>query len=330
MVRARPDDDGINAFAIDENDNMDALLEEAASAGSAAVDELDNELFKSDLLPNEPEEQARPAVDIDFGIHETPVSAPVTAPVQQQDPTPVVAPAVVAPEPVLQDVGDEIDALLETLNVPVVTEVEDDEPVFTQPDFQTETAVTAPTPLTQATEPTPAYTEPTPVPAVQAAPVVTPPVPVTPAVQTGMTTEDKIALARKVVATVDAYRSLSTEAKDVVGQLLAPTSEEFSQDEGTVAIRAIYAEPIQESTQKALIEAKNASPVDRVFYVLGLPKDVLSYLGELVQAYSRTAIPEGLSELQFAKVLVDTIEQLTEEPIIYAEAMAKVLTAAQS
>lgn len=300
MVRPRPEDNDFNAFAIDEDDDMDALLEEAANAGSAAVSEIEDDSFNDFGMNDTKPQPSKVEDEIDFDMPEA---------VEKSAPAPIEEPANETPV----GVGDEIDALLQTIELR-----QDPEP-------KAEPVVVAPEP-----EATPAVVQP-----VQTAPVAQEPVvqPVkhglTPTPK-AFTIPDQIALAQRVTATVDVYRSLTSEARDIVAQLLAPTPDEFTQDEGTVAIRAIYAEPIQESTQKALIEAKEASPVDRVFYVLGLPKDVLRYLGELVQAYTSNTIPAGISELQFAKALVEGIEALGNEPIVYAEAMAKVLGAAQS
>lgn len=335
MVRAKPDDDGSNAFAIDENDDMDALLEAAANSGSAVADELDDDPFTSDLLPDSYVSSGKLAPDIDFGISEQAHQdarraariAAYVPPIDRVD----GAPAYAAPSPEPKDnagVGDEIDALLETLDLHREVST-DNEPAVTH----------APEPIRSPTvfveqDVAPVLSQP-----VYVAPIITPepiaklaptPAPVTVSeTPKSMPKTDQVELAKRIIATVDAYRSLTKESKDVVAQLLAPTSAEFSQDEGIIAIRAIYAESIQESTQKALIEAKNSSPVDRVFYILGLPNNVLHYLGELVQAYSGVEMPVNAGELQFAKVVVDAIEGLGDEPIIYAEAMAKVLSAAQ-
>lgn len=337
MVRARPDDDSSNAFSIDDDEDMDQLLQEAANAGSAAA-EIDTVGFE-DFNMDEPATSAKPAAEVDFGIA---FDEPVT-----RRPAPIEEPeAVLAPEffePVEEvGVGDEIDKLLQTIEIQRVAEApvaqEEPEPFLEpepEPVYVPPVYVPEPTPEPVYVAPEPAYVAPAPEPVRQPAPEpVAQPEPVKPSptlapTPKSLTLADQIALSQKIVATVDVYRSLTSEARDVVAQLLAPTADDFTLDEGTVAIRAIYADAIQESTQKALIEAKAATPVDRVFYVLGLPKDVLRFLGELVQAYSGTELPSDASDLQFAKALVEGIEGLNREPIVYAEAMAKVLAAAQ-
>ena len=345
MVRARPDNDSSNAFSIDDDEDMDQLLLDAANSGSAAVAEQDEGSF-SDFDMGGESTVSTPSADIDFGILSDEPTAP-PAPVEEVAPVAVPAPAAET-----YDSGDAIDNMLaeletqrlaevaaapapttppqpEPVYVPEQVYVPEPEPAYVapvepprvEPIYTPEPAYVAPTPEPYVA-PQPAYVEPTRQPTVQPSPSIAP----TPR---SLTMNDQIELAKRVVATVDVYRSLTAEAKDVVAQLLAPTSDDLSQDEGTVAIRAIYAEPLQESTQRALIEAKNASPVDRVFYVLALPKDVLRYLGELVHAYSGMELPNDGNELNFAKGLVDAIDKLNREPIIYAEAMAKVLEAAQ-
>lgn len=267
-----------NAFAIDDDEDMDLLLEQAANAGSAAVADLGSTELSDD-----------------FEVDPFEVSSPVQ---NEEELAPVA-------EAASQGVEDEISDLLERIE----TERPDlqDSPVEYEEPVQVEAVTHAPEPV--ALSPRPAAQK----------PLSTQP----------MTTEREIALAQRVIATIDVYRSLSAESRDIVAQLLAPAAEDLSEDEGTIAIRAIHAEAIQESTQKALIEAKNSSPVDRVFYILGLPKDVLKHLGDLVQAYTSIELPTNGAELQYAKELVGAIEQLTDEPLIYADAMAKVLQAAQ-
>lgn len=314
MVRSRPDD-GNNAFSIDDDEDMDLLLEAAANAGSAASDEQDNVPFDDGLnISGDPIVSSKPADEIDFGISDDEPAPQRPTPVSVREPI----------EEADSGVGDEIDALLETINLqqPVSEPVieREPEPIRT---FE-------PEPVYVATPPVPSGRRAVPEPVREPEPIAQPAVKhqLAPTPKS-MTLAEQIILAQRIVATVDVYRGLTNEAKDLVAQLLSPNSEDFSQDEGTVAIRAIYAEPIQESTQKALIESKNASPVDRVFYVLGLPKDVLRYLGELVQAYSGEELPSDGNQLKFAKALVEAIENLDGEPIVYAEAMAKVLGAAQ-
>lgn len=340
MVRRKPDQEVDSGFFVDDEDeDMDTLMRQAEAAGSAATDELD-------------------APSNVFGEDEAPASAPTP------EPEPVRAPEP-TPEAVFSsDTGDDIDRMLADLEAgrtpTVETPIQEaqpepepepaSEPVYTpepepvrepEPVYRAEPVYIPPAEPVRQPDPEPVYVAPTP------EPVYTPPVqqqPIPAAVQEPTTplqsnrlapkprsfsVEEQIQLAQRIVETVDVYRGLSKDAKDVVAQLLAPTTEEYTQEEGAVAIRAIYADSIQQATQRALIEAKQADPVERVFYVLALPKDVLKYLGELVEAYSGTALPSGAGDLQFARSLVDAIDKLTNEPIVYAEAMDKVLKAAQ-
>jgi hypothetical protein len=378
MVRARPNNDSSNAFAIDDDEDMDQLMLDAANSGSAAVAAEQKDGSFSDFDMGGDSNTPSSADDgIDFGIaNDQPAPAEVADDYPEFDAIAAETPndGVIA--------GDAIDEMLANIEAgrigeaapaeveleplyepePVVEEPLYTEPAYTPPSEPTYVApvytppeeppayvappepayVAPPEPKYVAPAPEPQYVAPTP------QPVYTPPTPTYVAPEPvrqpepvkashalaptprSLTLADQIALAQRIVATVDVYRGLTSESKDVVAQLLAPTAEDVSQDEGTVAIRAIYAEPIQESTQKALIEAKNSSPVDRVFYILALPKDVLRYLGELVQAYTSIELPTDGNELTYAKALVEAIDKLDREPIIYAEAMAKVLEAAQA
>jgi len=334
MVRRKPDQEVDSGFFVDDEDeDMDTLMRQAEAAGSAATDELD-------------------APSNVFGEDEAPASAPTPEPEPVREPEPVYTPETTTEAVFSSDTGDDIDKMLADLEAgrtpTIETPVQETqpEPVYTpepepEPIYRAEPVYAPVAEPVRQPNPEPVYVAPTP------EPVYTPPVqqqPIPAAVQEPTTplqsnrlapkprsfsVDEQIQLAQRIVETVDVYRGLSTEAKDVVAQLLAPTTEEYTQEEGAVAIRAIYADSIQQATQRALIEAKQAEPVERVFYVLALPKDVLKYLGELVEAYSGAALPSGAGDLQFARSLVDAIDKLNNEPIVYAEAMDKVLKAAQ-
>jgi len=335
MVRRKPDQEVDSGFFVDDEDeDMDTLMRQAEEAGSAATEE--------DTANNV------------FGEDDAPASAPTPEPVAEVTPEPVHIPESPREDVFSSDTGDDIEKMLAeleagrtpTIETPVQESQPKPEPVYVpepepEPVYKAEPVYAPVVEPVTVPEPEPVYVAPIPEP-VYVAPVQQQPIPA--AVQEPTTplqsnrlapkpksfsVEEQIQLAQRVVNTIDVYRGLTTEAKDVVAQLLAPTTEDYTQDEGAVAIRAIYADSIQQATQRALIEAKQAEPVERVFYVLALPKDVLKYLGELVEAYSGAALPSGSGDLQFARALVDSIDKLTNEPIIYAEAMDKVLKAAQ-
>lgn len=143
---------------------------------------------------------------------------------------------------------------------------------------------------------------------------------------------DDVEFARKVIAAVDVFRNLPPGPKAVVAQLLAFSagSDDGSEDEGTVAVRAVNAEGIHKAVQNSLVKAKELSAVDRAFYLLDLPEETFRSLVDLVEAYTRSPMPKDISKNDTAKALVLAIEGMGDEPLVYAEAMSSVLDAAQN
>lgn len=332
MVRPRSDSTAGGGFFVDDEEDMEDLLKKAEQAGSTATEDTDGDTgVDFGVIPDEPEVTQPAAADtkqdiddllnkISSGRDLTEIDSTLA---EFEEEPQVVFKDEIPDAP--QDVAAEEPAWTDPVTAPVETPIYDQR--RTEPVYVPEPVV----------EPTPVKTNPTPQPVEQAAPKPdyvedtrrATPTHIAPTPKT-MSTDDQIRLAQRVVKVTDVYRSLTDDSRDIVAQLLAPTPEDVTQEEGTVAIRAIYADPLQQATQEAMIQAKQASPVDRVFYVLGLDKNVLRYLGDLVHAYTQEALPSSGGELVYAKALVEAIDKLGREPLIYAEAVTKVLDAAQA
>ncbi len=320
-----------NAFTFDDDEDMDALLEAAANAGSAAVDELDEELTKA--IEPEPE----PGALVEEPVYEAP---------------PAFEPAV--------DIADEdLDALLGLDSTPEPTFEPD--PVFEQPTFEEPVyeepkkseaqvreeleALRAESEALLASEPvvepvavvappvvSPVAEKPVEVirtPAEPVAPAVAPSVPAPHKVTVVRQTEaEQIAHAKAIIAAADEYRKLNPQTRNIVAQLISQ-DQELAEDEATVAIRAINADDLTFETMAALKEAKDLDLMERAFYILGLSVDVRDNLGGLVTAFSGVAFDDRSVDLVFAKALVTGIEQLDSDAISCVSSTEAVLRAAK-
>lgn len=140
---------------------------------------------------------------------------------------------------------------------------------------------------------------------------------------------DDIEQARRVLATVDVYRTMTTEVKRVVSQFLDP-SRDFTEDEAEIAVRAMNADQVLFDTMKALRESKELDAVGRAFYVLGLPPLILENLCNLVAAFTSVEIDTHKDKLVYVRELVETIQELDKRAIEYVKATEQVLSAARA
>jgi len=304
-----------NAFTFDDDEDMDALLEAAANAGSAAVDELDDEL-KASTAPVSvvPEPVIEPVVED--------VVEPPQFDVADEDLDrllgvdslePVTPPVYEEPKKSESQVREELEALRaeseELLAVPVAP-VAAPEPVVT------------PAPVATAPVREPQHLAPPVVEPVAAAPA---PHKVTVVRQTEA---EQIAHAAAIIAAADEYRKLPAQTRNIVAQLISQ-DQELAEDEASVAIRAINADELTFSTMAALKEAKALQPVDRAFYILGLSSEVRDNLGGLVTAFSGVEFKDKRNDLVFAKALVNGVEALDSEAIACVTSTEAVLRAAK-
>jgi hypothetical protein len=188
-------------------------------------------------------------------------------------------------------------------------------------------------PRSWETDPNPTFSTPAPVQA---------PTPVAPAVKHAAIPEysqpssrrisipsetDEIVLAGKVIRILDAYRKLNTEVRSVASQFITSGSEVI-EDEATLVVKVINADPMLSVTMKSLREAKALDPVERVFYVISLEDDVLHSLGGLVSVFNGTALDQSQNRISYARALVREIEQLEARAVNYVESTESILAAA--
>lgn len=138
---------------------------------------------------------------------------------------------------------------------------------------------------------------------------------------------EEIALAGKVIRILDAYRKLSSEVQSVASQFITSGSEVI-EDEATLVVKVINADPMLSVTMRSLREAKALDPVERVFHVISLEDDVLHSLGGLVSVFNGTALDESLNKINYARALVREIDKLEPRAVNYVESTESILAAA--
>lgn len=316
----RPNDEEENAFALDDDTDIFAMLDQAAQQGSVATENLDDDEsdpFASLTGPTQivPEEQtsgfqAAPQ-NIDEFERMLQEGVPIDAtPAQHQ------APESLAPE--------EQPAFV---SVPPPVAVQPPQPVVTP---------VAPEPIFEAlSENSPTASQPLETEAVRQRPAMV--VPVVPEATSAhgaaisLTSEEEfLRVAKAVIAAVDIYRSLSKEMQSIVAQLISQDANASTAEE-TVAIKAVHADELIFSTMASLKEAKEKEAVDRAFYILELSTDVRENLGSLVEAFAdeSTVLEGDIDSLPYARSLVQAIEKLSPSAIQYVVATEQVLRAAK-
>lgn len=141
------------------------------------------------------------------------------------------------------------------------------------------------------------------------------------------TEDEQIAHARAILGAADEYRAMNSQTRDVVAQLISQGAE-YSDDPATIAIRAINADELTFKTMEALKEAKSLNPVDRAFYILELDDSVRKSLGQLCVAFSDVEI-SAKEMFGFSKALVGIIEDLDNDVIGFVSATESVLRVAK-
>jgi len=138
---------------------------------------------------------------------------------------------------------------------------------------------------------------------------------------------DQIDFALKVINVIDTYRSLKSDEKAVVEQIIT-NEDETTGDESRIAIKAINADPMLSITMKNFREAKESEAVDRAFYVISLPDNHLFSLGNMASAFTNEYIDESLGKIEYARKLVDAIAKLDNNAVKYITSTESVLAAA--
>lgn len=141
------------------------------------------------------------------------------------------------------------------------------------------------------------------------------------------TEEEQIAHAQAILGAADEYRGMNSQTRDVVAQLISQGAE-YSDDPATIAIRAINADELTFKTMEALKDAKALDPVDRAFYILELEDSVRKSLGQLCVAFSDVEI-SAKEMFGFSKALVGIIEDLDNDVIGFVSATESILRVAK-
>lgn len=329
-----------NAFTFDDDEDMDFLMEKAAQAGSAAVDEQhEGADVGKNLFGDEDEDLASTA----------PVALEPPEPVLAPEPEPVFVPEAVveADDEVESDLDNfdldeefnfdsELENSTESLNV-TVSSVEEEMAAL-----QAETAAAVAEEPAEAPVRVPPKADPRVDAIRELEKESSHPTPVeSPKADSRQTTtaahsspriirqteEEQIGHATAILAAADEYRKLNAQERAVVAQLITQDAE-FADDAASIAIRAINAEELTFATMEALKKAKGEEPVDRAFYILGLDDAVRNSLGQLCTAFSGEEL-QGGNTLAFSRELVREIEKLDSEAIHFVSATEAVLRAAK-
>lgn len=136
---------------------------------------------------------------------------------------------------------------------------------------------------------------------------------------------------QRIIAALDTYREIDKESRAIVSQFIHNDSDADPEDEATLVVKALRADPMLEKTMVALQEAATEKDrVQRVFYVLELPQDVLYSLGDLVGTFIGEEISQSLEKIPFSRLVENGINGLDEKIISYVSATRNVLEAARS
>lgn len=137
--------------------------------------------------------------------------------------------------------------------------------------------------------------------------------------------------ATRIIAALDTYRAIDSESRSIVAQFIYNDNEVDPDDESTLVVKALRADPMLEKTMVALQDsATEKDRVLRVFYILELPQDVLYSLGDLVGTFTNKEIPQNLEKIPFSKLVEEGVEGLDDKIISYVTATRNVLEAARS
>jgi len=286
-----------SGFAIDDSEGMEEILAAAEAAGERGTQDADSDEDSLEALLSKGGRPTPPAPRPTSAP--TPPARPAQAEMSWDDIVPAAAPEESAPAP-----------------APLRPRTPQEPPALAVPaPRQPEPALSVP-----ASPPAPASGSYSASPA-PAAPVAAPRV-------SFPTEAEEVERARRIIKVADEYRALSPDVKTVVAQFVN-TSQELSEEEEVVVVRALHADKNLFDTMVSLRTAKEAEPVERAFYVLSLSDTVLYSLGQLVSAFISKEIAREMPRLEYAKALVGYIHQLDSRAIEYVTATERLLTAAR-
>lgn len=141
------------------------------------------------------------------------------------------------------------------------------------------------------------------------------------------TAKDELAKVTQVVNVLNAYRNLNGEEQSAVSQFV--TGGTVLEEEPAFIVAAINADPMLAKAMTALKEAKELEPVDRAFYVIELPENLIYYLGNLVAVFTEEELDRKQTRSLYTRSLVRSIEKLDGKAMNYVNSTAAVLEAAR-
>lgn len=289
-----------SGFAIDDSEGMEEILAAAEAAGERGTQDADNDEDSLEALLNKGSRPTPPAPRP--ASAPTPPAKPAQEEMSWEDIVPQAAPEPAPQAPAAPAMRPRMPQEAPALSVPAPTR--QPEPALSVP-----AAVAPPAGGGYSAAPAPA------------APAATPRV-------SFPTEAEEVERARRIIKVADEYRALSADVKAVVAQFVN-TSQELSEEEEVVVVRALHADRNLFDTMVSLRTAKEAEPVERAFYVLSLSDTVLYSLGQLVSAFISREISRDIPRLDYAKELVGCIHQLDSRAIEYVTATERLLTAAR-
>lgn len=152
------------------------------------------------------------------------------------------------------------------------------------------------------------------------------PEPVAPSRVHLVSAKDELGKVTQIVNVLNAYRELNAEEQGAVSQFVTGGTELDFEPDFIVAV--LNADPTLGRAMTALKEAKALEPVDRAFYVIELPENLIYYLGNLISVFTEEVIDRKQTRGQYSKALVRSIEKLDGKSMNYVHATASVLEAA--
>lgn len=142
-----------------------------------------------------------------------------------------------------------------------------------------------------------------------------------------------ISETKKIINILDKYRELSEEIKYVVCTFVYDGTNENEEvdinDEAKLVVKVLNADPMISTTMSNLkATAEQKDRVERVFFILRLPKNELTSLGLLVGKIVEKEITGEHDNIGFSKNVEAAINTLDKNIIQYVTATESVLNAA--
>lgn len=141
--------------------------------------------------------------------------------------------------------------------------------------------------------------------------------------------ETDVARTGRIIKILDAYRDLDADMRFMVAQYIYNSSEVDAEDEAALVVQVLNADP---TIKRTMVEFRKAveqkERLDRVFFLLELPRDVRINLGSLVGTISGERLSgNNRGDNSYVRELEDRIHQLDTSEIDYVIYAQGVMTA---